>query len=558
MPFDDDDTPLFAGPAPATRDNEDEGGRGGGGGVAAAEEAMMEDDIDMPDYKLFAAMFEKKGVSSKAIRKGEKDFEEHGTQAQEGTLEASRRALEDVLSYTRIHKPDSWTRGWLLPNFWDDDDSGGGGDGEDAKPASSSASSSTSTSAAAAAAAAPAATPDPGLRLRDRVVVVEHERGGWMRDIGRVVPGGKDRLGVGRLWLLPEEALYLVERGTLDLWWPSLEFEELIPPAGAGAAATAAAAATPNATGNATHGAGAGAGAGAARQGFGPDDYAAGTPLSLEAAYSLLIGFEGERGKTTLPRYQVYAHLKRAGFNILRAPPPAPETETGPQRDEAGGMTLSWGTSLWRWLFSYVGLGDKQQQQQQQQAPHARPCGPLVAPGLYRAYRPIYQQLAILPRHKPLPAPGGHHHHHHQEQQQQDPFKVHFHVWKPAGGFSKRSPPQPDFRIAVADTSDSFVPTLEQVTALLASTPHDPAPEAWQGPGRLYQRLKHGHRNVLVAVVDRGLVNYMRFGEGAFGEEELFGRFDVRGGGRGGRGGKKGGRGRGRGGRGRGRGGRGG
>jgi tRNA-splicing endonuclease subunit Sen54 len=95
--------------------------------------------------------------------------------------------------------------------------------------------------------------------------------------------------------------------------------------------------------------------------------------------------------------------------------------------------------------------------------------------------------------------------------------------------------------------------------ALLESTPLDLPDPAWQGPGKLYQRLKHGHRNVLVAVVDRGLVNFMRFGEAAFGEEQLFERFDSRsygrGGKKGGRGGGRGrGRGRGRGGRGRGRG----
>lgn len=468
MPFDDDDNPLVAGPVSAD----------GEGGAPTAEETLED---DMPDYKLFASTFSKKGVSSQTIRKGEKDFETHGTRAQDGALESSRRALEDVLSYTRIHRGDAWARGWCFPDFWMDE--------------------------------ANAAVEYEGMWLQDRVVVMEHERGGWMKDIGRVASGSKDQLGVGRLWLLPEEAIYLVERGTVDLWWPYTDFETLLPRGNAAAAGAA--------------------------PGFGPDDYDVGLPLSLEAAYSLFIGYEGEQGKTTLPKYQVYAHLKRAGFNILRAPLEQPRLEaTAPSQ------------TLWQWLFSFVhfdtGLSWKQQQ---------RPFGPLVAPGLYRAYRPIYQQLALLPRHKPLAAPPNP-----SPSKPEDPFRVHFHVWKPgAGGFSKKNPPPPDFRIAVADTADSVLPTLEQIETLLESTPYDPAPEAWKGhPGKLYQRLKHGHRNVLVAVVDRGLVNFMRFGEGAFGEEELFARFDHRSGG--GRGGKKGGRGGGRGGgkrgRGRGRGGR--
>jgi tRNA-splicing endonuclease subunit Sen54 len=92
------------------------------------------------------------------------------------------------------------------------------------------------------------------------------------------------------------------------------------------------------------------------------------------------------------------------------------------------------------------------------------------------------------------------------------------------------------------------IPTLEQIDALLQASSRFDAPEcnpSWQGPGRMYQRLKHGHRSVLVAVVDGGLVNFMRMGEGAFGQEDVVGRFDrPRGGGkRGGRGGGRGGRG---------------
>lgn len=450
MAFDDDDAPNA--PAPATS-------------TAAPEDA----DEDTPDYKLFLSMFDKSGVSSKAIRKGEKDFESHGTRAQDNLLEASRNVMDNVLSYTRIHREDAWVRGWCFPDWWADLEQAG---------------------------------EEEGLWLRDRVVAMEHERGNWQKDIGRAVPGKLERAGAGRLWLLPEEAIYLVERGTLDLWWPNRQLEELLPKAEA---------------------------AGEAGLDLGPDDYDAGLPLSLEAAYSLFIGYDGERGKISLPKYHVFSHLKRAGFHVLRAPPQPQSTSPPPPTK-----------TLWEWLFSFVS---------QDARPRQQLFGPLVQPGLYRAYRPIYQKLAILPRHKPLPTPAEVH-------TPEEPFRIFFHVWKTGGApFSKKSPPPPDFRIAVVDAGDSCVPSLEQIEALLESTPYDPPIKpAWQGPGRMYQRLKHGHRNVLVAIVDRGLVNFMRFGEGAFGEERLFERFDNRGGPRGG---KKGGRGGGRG-RGRGRGGRGG
>lgn len=422
----------------------------------------------MPDYKLFNSLFNKKNVSSKSIRKGEKDFESHGTMAQDNTLEASRQAMEDVLSYTRVHREETWVRGWLFPDTcaaWPDDEA------------------------------------QAKLNMRDRVVVVEHERGAWTRDAGRVMPGNRQEAGVGRLWLLPEEALYLVERGTLDLWWPTRTLEELLPPVGSDSVAKPP----------------------------GPDDYDSGLPLSLEAAYSMLVGEEGDRGKVSLPKYQVYTHLKRAGFSILRAP-------STPSQDHKATTP----TPIWQWLMSLLS---------REASIRHEPAGPLVKPGLYRAYAPIYGRLAITQRHKPSPTPT-------TPTEPEEPFRVFYHIWKPSPTpFSKKNPPAPDFRIAVSDTLNTFVPSLDEITALLDSQPYAPPPETMQGNGKLYQRLKHGHRNVLVAVVDSGLVNFIRFGEGAFGEEELFKRFDVQGGTRGG---KKGGRGGGRGrGRGRGRGGRG-
>ncbi|KAM3536228.1 hypothetical protein MY4038_000386 [Beauveria bassiana] len=499
MSFDDDDNPaIVAGPPSAD----------GADGAAAAEEAMED---EMPDYKLFMSMFDKRGVSSKSIRKGEKDFESHGTRAQDGVLETSRRALEDVLSYTRIHRGDGWVRGWYVPDFWSED-------GTD-----------------------PVGLLNPKqddgrLMLRDRVVVVEHERGSWMKDIGRSVPAGinsteAQKPGVGRLWLLPEEALHMVERGTLDLWWPYRDLGELLGPGEAS----------------------------------GPDDYDVGMPVSLEAAYSLLLGEDGERGKISLPRYQVFTHLKRGGFHVLRAPG---EQSDARSADTAQTISNTAGAALLQWLLTLVGWG-RDVRQQQQTEPKKHSFGPLVSPGLYRAYTPVYEQLSLLPRHRSrrrLTLT-------HQEDNvsssssssspsspsPRSPYEVFFHVWKSGGApFSKRSPPTPNFRIAVSDTDLHSLPTLEEMSALLESTPLDEPSSnaAWKGPGRLYQRLKHGHRNVLVAVVDRGLVNYMRFGEGAFGEERLYERLDAaRRGARAGAGGKRGGgRGRGRGGRGRGRG----
>ena len=62
--------------------------------------------------------------------------------------------------------------------------------------------------------------------------------------------------------------------------------------------------------------------------------------------------------------------------------------------------------------------------------------------------------------------------------------------------------------------------------------------------GKSYLRLRHGFRNCVLAVVDQGVVSYLRVGEVGFGMEKMYERVGGKRGGKGGRGGR--GRGRGR------------
>jgi tRNA-splicing endonuclease subunit Sen54 len=135
---------------------------------------------------------------------------------------------------------------------------------------------------------------------------------------------------------------------------------------------------------------------------------------------------------------------------------------------------------------------------------------------------------------------------------------VSYHVWKPSRipNFAKSNPGIPDFRVAIASSRYTTVPTLTELASLLSSTPWDPPKKEWTGPEKAYARLKHGFRNVILAVVDQGVISYLRIGEGAFGEEKLYEWFDRGGAGgtkKGGIRGRGGGRGRGRGGGGQGR-----
>ncbi|GJC85807.1 putative tRNA-splicing endonuclease subunit tsp-5 [Colletotrichum liriopes] len=467
MPLDDDDNPTAA---PAAQPQNDSG---------AGDEA---EDEGLFDMRLFASMFNKKGVASQAVRKGQKDFESHGTRAQENALETSRQVIEEVLSYSRVHR-DAWSKGWYFPDYWPE-----------------------TLQAAEAGDASGLARPEylreflaetGPMYAKERVVVVEDLKGPQAKSMGRVVRGLKaPRPAVGKLWLLPEEALFLVERGSLDLWWPYRELGDILPPPESKAAEEHVhdAGQTEDADGKAD------------------DEFKTGVPLSLQAAYALFIGMDGERGKITLPKYQVYSHLRRLGYYVQRAPPPAADPAPQPQPARR---------SLWQWLVSLL----------DRPAPAPPPCGPLVRPGVYRQYSLVYKQLELLARYQPSPAAQ-------EPVAPADPYKVHWHVWKPSKHPSLRVTelPPPDIRIAVADARDDAVPSFEEVSALLDSAPYDPPdPKTMGGPGRLYQRLRHGYRNVLVAVVDRGLVNFMRLGQAAFGEERLYERFDNRGGFRGGK-----------------------
>ncbi|KAL2180068.1 uncharacterized protein P884DRAFT_290296 [Thermothelomyces heterothallicus CBS 202.75] len=512
MPLDDDDNPALApaASAPSSSFPSSRPADPAAAAVAATDDLTDEDLIEdegaaSQDFRAFATSLQQQkhqyrkttGVSAQTIRKGEKDFESHGTRAQADALEQSRAAMHDVLSYTRVHPAGkNMVRGWYFPGWWEGyreeeqaDVSEGGvaarGDGEGREK-------------------------KPFGFVRDRVVVLEGSSVAT-QSLGRAVTGqAKDRPARGKDWLLPEEALYLVERGSLDLWWPLKGLEEIFPPDGAAPAEKEG------------------------REAGEADEYDKGFPLSLQAAYALLIGDDGERGKISLQKFQVYSNLKRCGYNVLRAPPTTTTNHAVAPTTTAATQTLIT-TTIWQWFSSLLSAAHQ----------HPPPYGPLVRPGLYRSYASIYRQMALLPRHDPSAAAAATT----TQPPPREPFAIHYHVWKAAQKWTKLRHPPPDFYLAVVDAQDSSVPTLAEISALLGATPPAPGKPEWAGPGRLYARLKHGHRNVLIAVVDHGVINYMRFAEGRFGGEELYERFDARvaGGGVGGK--KGGGRNNGRGGR---------
>ncbi|CAK7226914.1 tRNA-splicing endonuclease subunit sen54 [Sporothrix eucalyptigena] len=499
---------------------------------------------------LVSAPSRKKQISSQSIRKGEKDFEEHGTRAQRDALEQSRAVMESVLSYTRVHSngPSAGAngsssggndviRGWYFPDIWQDEKE------EDEEESEQPADTNENTQKNHARRFA---------HTRHRVVMVETKRGPMFASMG-AVPGRpkwiegvlkeeqpKPQLGFDRTWLLPEEALFMLERGSMELYWPLQDLEAIL---------STCEGETKQAASN-----------------IDIDDDERGIPLSLQAAYALLIGPDKDtpRGRISLPSYQVYTNLRRAGYMVLRAV----KVDTGTPLDAPTSpqpQTPSPPTSIWQWLFSLLSRqssppsSDHNGIDPSSPPPPHPPCGPLVQPGFYRSYGPIYSQLRLVSPYlhtKPPPVAN-------EEAPSSDsPFQIVFHVWKAGASpatagtgtstsFPKTRPPPPDFYMAVADANATGVPSLEQVTELLASVPPLPesahlskkskqaaAAQAAKKPASassapsfpplpvIYRRLKLGRRCVIIAVVDHGIINYMRFSDGTYSASPLWPRFD--------------------------------
>lgn len=128
----------------------------------------------------------------------------------------------------------------------------------------------------------------------------------------------------------------------------------------------------------------------------------------------------------------------------------------------------------------------------------------------------IYRKLAIIPWYDPAAAPKR------DPRDTPAPFRVVFHVYKPSTPIKKTAWPPPDFRIAVVNTREqTSIPTLAQLGALMESTPLDP-PRGEKMDRMMYMRLRHGYRNVVLAVVDQGVVSYLRVADAAFGKEKLY------------------------------------
>ncbi|KAL3479315.1 tRNA splicing endonuclease subunit [Aspergillus californicus] len=367
-------------------------------------------------------------------KRGEKDFEPNPTLFQADILSASRQAMHNALSYPRVHNPKSRVIGIYAPNG-------------PAPPKTSN----TLDKDAPATKHSPASI---GVHP-DSCVYVMHPKGQLFKTIGRA-----DRWS--RVWLLPEEALYLLERGSLDLRWPCC----------------------------------------AVGDGDEDDIEDSEIPMSLQAAYACLVGYGG----LTMERFSVYTGLKRLGYTLTRAPGWTDGGEAeGAQLPEADNRK-----SLIRQGAGLAGIFTRFLTWLRDSTPTSA-MGPVAGLGFHHSYSDIYRKLSLIPYYDPVTAVSS--------QQPELPYAVVFHVYKPSPSFRKSAPPSPDFRIAVINArTHTAMPTLAQIGSLLESTPID-APRSDKS---LYMRLRNGYRNVILAVVDQGVVSYLRVADSAFGKEKIY------------------------------------
>ncbi len=303
---------------------------------------------------------------------------------------------------------------------------------------------------------------------------VNNPKGIHFSKMGTVLSAKNDPLDEGglrnqRLWLLPEETLFLLERGALDVRWPKAN----------------------------------------------DSDEDEGLPMSLQGAYAMLIS-DGDptTGSLTLEKYTVYASLKRAGYTVQRAsawntPSPALSSDNfAPRTPRTWEVGFLEGSRWWYLLLT----------NSEETAPPEQEVGPLVTAKVYRSYLDIYRRLALINYYNPTQQ-------HKPELWEQQPrtedLRITYHIWKPGSTtFKKSAPGPPDFRISVINARETSIPSLEQLDALMETTPYAPPIETTQ----LYQKLKHGYKNAVLAVVDQGIVSYLRLADAAFGREKLYER----------------------------------
>ncbi|GAA6060169.1 hypothetical protein JCM10212_005170 [Sporobolomyces blumeae] len=260
--------------------------------------------------------------------------------------------------------------------------------------------------------------------------------------------------------LLPEEALYMNERGAIELWKET--------------------------------------------------DEGARVPMSVQQAWAELIGHD----ELTPERYQVYAFLKRLGYVLVRARPLPDVEKLPPKRPfslyytirDALLVPLNYLRTLYSRIIESVAKVRKELWVKQIRLFVTRSVGrnegrtaSLAAGRRWATFDQIFARLQIIPTGHDRPLPRSSLPHTpsvltpltpapcpshtlprpatslEPERELQDleryPYQPFFHVYKPVTKYKKSAPPPPDFRLVVVNGATTPMPTLFEFTDMFDSVP---------------------------------------------------------------------------------------
>ncbi|KAF8964326.1 tRNA-splicing endonuclease subunit sen54 N-term-domain-containing protein [Flammula alnicola] len=229
-----------------------------------------------------------------------------------------------------------------------------------------------------------------------------------------------------RLELLPEEAIYLIERGSLFCWKQTDLNLGQVP---------------------------------------GLNDVG-GSPMTVQQAFSELIGKED----LTLEKFQVYAYLKRLGYVVTRSNPPDPHYPLPPNLavvkpsssiiERIKSIFPAWISSMSRMLFGAFNWW--------------KPVH--ISRWLHhdKNYSSLFRSLRFMSVRHDVPLKSS----------DSSPYRIFFNVYKPSTPFKKSAPPAPDFQLVVINGRTTPMPTLQELNNLFAVLPEAslPAPRRRRPP----------------------------------------------------------------------------
>ncbi|KAK0455383.1 tRNA-splicing endonuclease subunit sen54 N-term-domain-containing protein [Desarmillaria tabescens] len=290
-----------------------------------------------------------------------------------------------------------------------------------------------------------------------------------------------------RLELLPEEAIYLIERGSL-FCWKEIDIDL-----------------------------------------SGLEDVS-GAPMSVQQVYAEMIGMED----VTVEKYQVYSYLRRLGYVVTRTVPPtseypaaAPFEKMCPLGQPRPSIFERIRLTFFTWILKFFTSAFN----------WWRPLR--LSRWFYhdKNYGHVFRSLRFMPAGHQLPL--------RQSKEEDSPYKPFYNLYKPPTPFKKTSPPPPDFQIVVINTRTTPMPSLRELTDLFDISPELPIPLPkrpppprpalpplpwWRAifpfqrrdPGPPARRphpfvaLRAGKKTVVIAAVDSGNISFFRFMQGAF------------------------------------------